>query len=84
MASGGYRKYVGEGGEPWSCRSRPVSQGREGNPYCRRLSYCELPVVSKVPVFTSYHQPDVPAAHTQVVVYVIAERASDLIKSAWK
>lgn len=28
-------------------------------------------------------QPLVPAAHTQVVTYVVAERASDMIKAAW-
>lgn len=29
-------------------------------------------------------QPFVPAAHTQTPVYVIAERASDMIKAKWK
>lgn len=29
-------------------------------------------------------QPFVPAAHTQAAVYIIAERAADLIKSAWR
>ena len=28
-------------------------------------------------------QPLVPAAHTQAAAYVVAERASDLIKGAW-
>ncbi|KAF9061419.1 aryl-alcohol-oxidase from pleurotus Eryingii [Rhodocollybia butyracea] len=28
--------------------------------------------------------PRLPAAHTQVPVYIVAERAADLIKSAWK
>lgn len=29
-------------------------------------------------------QPVIPAAHTQAAIYAIAERASDLIKKAWK
>lgn len=29
-------------------------------------------------------KPFVPCAHTQAAVYVIAERAADIIKAAWQ
>ena len=34
-------------------------------------------------ILSSFSQPIVPAAHTQTVAYVFAERAADLIKEAW-
>lgn len=32
----------------------------------------------------AFYQPTVPAAHTQAPVYVVAERAADLIKERWQ